>query len=375
MKSSAWSLDLEKLVAETIRLNEIPAPTFDESAKAAYVQNCFTESGLANVRLDRVGNVLGELGEPGSDGDLVLAAHIDTVFPHGTDVGVRRHNGKLTGAGIGDNNLAVAALLEIARQCAQNEIPKRRIVFVATVGEEGLGDLRGIRALIEDYAASGAQPGAVIAIEGHGLGNICHQGVGSRRMEVIVRGPGGHSWGRAGQPSAIHVLANLMHRLTRVNIPAMPRTSFNIGTVDGGISVNTIAPDARMVFEVRSVDETTLANVWTEMQRSLDGYRPEDGITIEKKLVGNRPAGGIGADTPLVRLCREVYNSLGVQVSYPPMSTDANIPLSLGIPAVCIGISRGANAHRTDEWIEIAPAQTGVRALLKIVERLAYSNL
>lgn len=363
--------DLEKLVRDVITLNEIPAPTFAEEAKAHYVKQRLAEIGLVTT-LDEVGNVIAVL--PGSDpaqGELMLAAHLDTVFPAATDVKVTRANGRLSGPGVGDNNLAVAVLLELAEFFQALGQPRQTIVFAATVGEEGLGDLRGVRALMNSYQSGSRRLATFIALEGHGLGDICHAGVGNRRLEVTVKGPGGHSWGRAGQPSAIHALANLMHQLTAVPLPTAPRTSFNIGTISGGTSVNTIAPTAAMVFEVRSVDEATLVATFERMLQVIEAFRPA-GLQIETRLVGSRPAGAIPAEHSLVQLCREVYEKLHLTPHYDPNSTDANIPLSLGIPAVCLGLSHGANAHRVDEWIEIEPAAKGLQAAAEIIYRLAY---
>lgn len=366
------TVDLNQLVDETIVLNEIPAPTFDERQKAEYVKKRFEQIGLEVVRLDRVGNVLGYIFGQEPSQEVVLAAHIDTVFPHGTKLTVVRKNGSLIGPGIGDNNLAVASLLAVAEHFKKRgEKPRRTLVFAATVGEEGLGDLYGVRAMLKDYQDEGRNPAALVAIEGHGLGNVCHQGVGSRRMRVTVNGPGGHSWDKAGRPSAIHGLAEIMSQMTRVAIPNTPKTSFNIGTIEGGISVNTIAPEAKMVFEVRSLEEGALAETFDQMVRIINKYEAE-GLTVETELVGNRPAGGIPANTPIVDLCSQIYRELRIEPSYIPFSTDANIALSMGLPAICVGISRGGNAHRTDEWIEIAPAATGVQALAGIAAGLAF---
>ncbi len=370
MRVQNFQFQLEELVADTKIINEIASPTFDEGRKAEFVKGRFDEIGLEQVQLDSVGNVLGYLPGQENGGEVVLAAHIDTVFPHGTDLTVRQANGRLNGPGVGDNSLAVAALLAVARFFKGNyPRPRRTLLFVATVGEEGLGDLRGIRALMQKYEAEKRSPGALIAIEGHGLGNICHQGVGSRRMRVTVEGPGGHSWDKASRPSAIHALAQIMERMTRIAIPARPRTSFNIGTIEGGISVNTIAPSASMVFEVRSVEENSLTETFNKMTTIIKDFRADD-ISVKTELVGNRPAGGIPANSPIVEICSQVYRDLGFEPTYVGFSTDANLALSLGLSAVCLGISRGANAHRTDEWIEIEPAAAGVEALARVAMEL-----
>lgn len=372
MAGNIFQVNLDRLVADTITLNEIPAPTFDEKQKAEYVKNRFVQLGLDQVSIDEVGNVLGYLTGSQSDHEVILAAHIDTVFPHGTDLAVTRQDGQLIGPGIGDNNLAVASLLAVAELLKKRgQKPQHNLLFAATVGEEGLGDLYGVRALLEAYQAKGHTPAALVAIEGHGLGNICHQGVGSRRMRVTVSGQGGHSWDKAGRPSAIHGVAEIMAQMLKVPIPTSPKTSFNIGTIEGGISVNTIAPNASMVFEVRSIDEAVLSETFEQMVKIIQGYRA-GGLSVETELVGNRPAGRIPTSSPIVELCSKIYRSLRVEPSYIPFSTDANIALSQGMPAVCVGISRGGNAHRTDEWIEVAPAAIGVQALAQIAHGLAF---
>lgn len=372
MAALNFPIELEQLVADTIALNEIPAPTFDEGRKAAFVKARFAEIGLADIHIDEAGNALGYLYGAERDREVMLAAHIDTVFPHGTDLTVKRERNQLHGPGIGDNSLAVAALLAVAQYLQKSGRPPRRtLVFAATVGEEGLGDLYGIRALMQRYQGKESELAGLVAIEGHGLANICHQGVGSRRMRVTVRGPGGHSWDKAGRPSAIHGLAEIMQRMLQVPIPVSPKTSFNIGTIAGGISVNTIAPEASMVFEVRAVDETALSGTFEQMQAIIEDYRARE-LAVETELVGNRPAGGISRNAPIVELCTRVYRELKLAPSYVPFSTDANLALSLGLPAVCVGISRGGNAHRTDEWIEIAPAAKGVQALAEIALSLAF---
>ncbi len=268
--------------------------------------------------------------------------------------------------------MAVAALLWLAEFLKEKRIkPKRTVLFAATVGEEGLGDLRGIREIMRRYQEEKRQPGAVVAVEGHGLGNICYEGVGSRRLKVTVKGPGGHSWDKAGNPSAIHALAVLIGLLARVEIPSKPKTSFNIGTIEGGTSVNTIAPRASMVFEVRSLTGEALDRTFGKMEKIITDFKAE-GLLVETEMVGDRPAGGLIPSSSIVQTCRKIYQALGIEPTHVAFSTDANIPLSLGLPAVCLGITRGGNAHRIDEWIEVEPVATGLKALLEVSLALAF---
>ncbi len=372
MKVSDFEIDLAKLVATTKELNEIPAPTFEEEKKGRFVKAHFEAIGLEQVQVDRAGNILGYLFGENLENQVVLAAHLDTVFPQGTRLEVKEAGGKLIGPGIGDNNTALAALLWLAAFLkSRGNKPKQTLLFAATVGEEGLGDLRGIRTLMRSYHAHNRQPVAVIAVEGHGLGNICYQGVGSRRMKVTVKGPGGHSWDKAGSPSAIHGLAAIMQALAGVEIPTNPKTSFNIGTLEGGTSINTIAPQAAMVFEVRSLEEGSLSQTFDKMTELIKNVKLE-GLLVVTEMVGERPAGGIAGNSPIVQICREVYQNMKIDPTYLALSTDANIPLSLGIPAVCIGITRGGNAHRVDEWVEVEAMVLGTEALLEITRRLAF---
>ena len=219
----------------------------------------------------------------------------------------------------------------------------------------------------------GRSVGAAVVVEGMGLGRICHQGVGSRRYCIAAATEGGHSWVDFGSPSAVHALVSVAHGLTQLEVPAEPRTTFNIGVITGGRSVNTIADSASLQLDLRSEAEASLAAADEQAKGIVEAYSA-DGVSVEMTTIGDRPTGGIPREHPLVELCYTVAGDLGTEPYSKPSSTDANVPLSLGIPAVCIGITKGEHAHRRDEYIETGPVATGLEQLLRIV-RGAYTVL
>lgn len=355
--------DGEAVVETTIAVQQIPAPTFQEAARAAYVRDRMQELGLHDVYIDEIGNVYGR--RPGNSGGpaLLIAAHTDTVFPDDTDLTVRREPGRVHGPGIGDNSLGVAALLHLADVMQGYDLPNEGDVwFVANVGEEGLGDLRGMRAAVDrlqDRIAS------AIALEGCDHGRIFHQAIGVRRYRVSVSAPGGHSWGDFGSASAIHALVRLAARISQIEVPSDPRTIYNIGTIAGGNSVNSIAQWANMLIDMRSVDLDALSKLVAEVDALIaESIANEHDVQFKVEVVGDRPAGRIPQDHPLVTLATQAYQWVNASIVYDVGSTDANIPLSRGIPAVCVGIGNGEHAHRIDEYIETHNIANGMRALL-----------
>jgi tripeptide aminopeptidase len=350
-------------VETAIAIQQIPAPTFDEGRRGAYVAERMRALGLDGVRTDAIGNVYGRrMGQAAGPG-LLIAAHLDTVFPAGTDLAVRREGQRIYGPGIGDNSLGVAALLHLAQALQQHDLPNAgEIWFVANVGEEGLGDLRGMRAAVDQLQD---QIAAAIALEGCDPGRIIHEAIGVRRYRIGVAAAGGHSWKDFGAPSAVHTLVRLADRLTRLEVLPQPRSTFNIGVIEGGSSVNTIAQRAALLLDLRSVELSPLEGLLHQVEQIVAAARvAEPAVTIDLETVGDRPAGGIPREHPLVQAATEAYQAAGAPVSYVAASTDANIPLSRGIPAVCVGIGDGDNAHRLDEYIELARIPIGMRALL-----------
>jgi acetylornithine deacetylase/succinyl-diaminopimelate desuccinylase-like protein len=344
-------------LAEQICL--IPAPSYEETERAHFVAAELERRGL-ETDIDEVGNVYARRTGRGEQPSLMLAAHTDTVFPRETPLTVTRRDGELVGPSIGDNSLGVAAMLELLSLLdrARIETPGD-LLFVANVGEEGLGNLRGIRAAVDRYAG---ELGGVIAIEGHNLGRVTHMGVGSKRIRAIVHGPGGHSWGAYGEPSAIHELCAAVAEMLRISVPSDPKTTFNVGIIEGGVSVNTIAPRASAVIDMRSVDPEALARLASEVERIVLG-RATALIRTEIEVLGERPAGRVSPSAPIVQAAADILTRLGIEPTLNASSTDANIPIARGIPAICVGVTRGSGTHRVEESIQLQPIGLGMLQL------------
>ncbi len=364
---SAAEMITPQVLDLTARIAAIPAPTGDEGARSAFVADEARRRGLQDVRVDDLGDVVGVL--PGrTDGPpVLLAAHLDTVFPAGTPLPIAQREGRLSGPGIGDNSLGVGALFCLpALLEAMGTRPEVDLILAAPVGEEGLGNLRGMRAVVDSLP----RLGAAVAIEGHNLGRVTHIAVGSRRLRVSLAGPGGHSWGDYGCPSAIHALAVLIQELDSLALPTHPKTTLNVGLIEGGISVNTIAPTASCVIDVRSIDEEVLAEIGDRIDRIIESAG-RGGMTVHREVLGERPAGLVPLDSRVVSIATDVLSSLGLEPVCDASSTDANIPISRGIPAICIGLTSGGNVHREDEFIDLTPVPTGLAQLGLVALELA----
>ena len=349
-------LDLTQTIAA------VPAPTGDERARSRLVAGLFRDAGLA-VAVDDLGDVVATVpGANGATGDgsaVLLAAHLDTVFAAGTPLPIRRDGERLHGPGVGDNSLGVAAVVALpALLAAAGERPAVDLLLTGNVGEEGLGNLRGMRAVMDAHP----RIAAAVAAEGHNLGRVTHVAVGSRRLRLLVRGPGGHSWGDFGRPSAIHALARLVADLDAIPLPRNPKTTLNVGMIDGGVSVNSIAPTASCLIDLRSVDDGSLRRLSERVDRAVAAVN-RNGVTVTSEVLGERPAGTIVLDSAIVRLATEALSALGVEPAFDASSTDANVPISRGIPAVCIGLTTGGNVHREDEFIDTGPVATGLAQL------------
>jgi len=360
-------MDLERIVAQALTFQAIPSPTFEEGERAAYLHGQFVRLGLQQVHLDAVGNVLGRLG-PGDTPALVACAHLDSVFRRTDVIPARRSGDRLTGPGIGDNALGLAALLELAHDLSDQPIGGC-VWLVGTVGEEGLGNLRGMHALMEGL---GALARAYLVIEGMSLGNVYHRGLPARRLRIRVRTRGGHSWTHAGRPSAVHEIIRLAQRLLLIPLPSKPRTSLNLGLLEGGTAINAIAAQASLEVDLRSEDENVVAGLEAAVRLQASAQSSSD-VRVESESIGSRPGGGIPADHPLVAAAVGCLRAQGVQdVHLGAGSTDASAPLSLGLPAVCVGVTRGSMAHTQDESIEIAPIAQGYAALLETVREASH---
>lgn len=361
-----------------IQIQQIASPTGEEKARSDWVATYFNELGLADVYQDELHNTYGRI--PGRTTErttnapaLMISAHIDTVFPFETDLTVRidEASGLIYGPGIGDNSTGVAALLSAAEALSKLAAPPVDIWFVANSGEEGLGDLRGMRAAVERLATTGNDRiGACIIIEGTGVGRIVHQALGSRRYLISASAPGGHSWSDFGSASAIHALVQLAAKLGEMSVPRSPRTTFNIGRIQGGTSVNTIAQAASLELDLRSEDPEALAAIIQQTLQIVSSFQSaawqKKNVKIDVECIGDRPTGEIGLEHPLVVAAGEALTYCGVPVqrSLSMSSTDANIPLSRGIPAVCVGIAQGGDAHRLSEWMNPALLPRGVQHLI-----------
>ena len=350
----------------TARIAAVAAPTGQEGERSRLVADLFAEDGLP-VDVDDLGDVVATLRGAGEGPKALLAAHLDTVFGAGTPLAIRRNGDRLQGPGIGDNSLGVAAILALPTLLATAGEPCRTdLLLVANVGEEGLGNLRGMRAVMD----ARSDIGAVVAVEGHNLGRVTHVAVGSRRVRLTVRGPGGHSWGDFGRPSAVHALGRLIADLDDLPLPRSPKTTLNVGVIEGGVSVNSIAPSASCLVDMRSVDEDALRRLAERVDRAVAAAN-RGGIAVTSETLGDRPAGVLPLDSRIVRLAAEILAALDLDAIFDASSTDANIPISRGIPAVCVGLTSGGNVHREDEFIDTAPLATGLAQLALLALALA----
>ena len=347
------------IAGDALALCAIPAPTFAEAERGAAMARRLQEAG-ARTSTDATGNVLARFG-PADGAATVITAHLDTVFPAGTPLDPRRDGDTLLGPGIGDNCLGLAALIHLARRLAADE-PRHPILLAATVGEEGLGDLRGAKAVLGDHACD-----AFVALEGHGRDTLQTAGIGSARIRARATGPGGHSWGDRGTPSAVHALVAALAAAQ----DAAGDAHLNIGVIEGGTSINTIAAGAVAELDLRDGDDARLEQTRQRVEQALLGAAPPN-VDIILEPIGRRPAGATPTDHALVQLARKARAKAGL----PPAeeeasSTDANAALGRGIPAVGIGLTHGHHAHRTDERVELGPLEAGIAALEHLVDALA----
>lgn len=361
---------------QQVRLTEIPAPSFQEGQRAAAVKVLLAASGL-DVQIDLTGNVVGTLRGENDREVVAISAHLDTVFPAGTEVKVRHEGERLLAPGISDNGTGLAVLVSIARALHEAEIkPQRTILFVADVGEEGEGNLRGMRALVEAYRP---KLKGVLVLDGSSTDHVTTKALASRRLEVQITGPGGHSWSDFGMPNPINALVRGAVRFINTKVPASPRTTFNIGEIEGGTSVNSIPHEAKLKVDTRSESEDELtklesalrdciaAGVRDEMEASRD--RSKGKLEWKVELLGSRPGGELPPNSQLLAALRAADEYLGNTSRVERSSTDANIPLSNGIDAISIGAGgNGGGAHSLQEWYEPAGRELGLkRALLTIL--------
>jgi acetylornithine deacetylase/succinyl-diaminopimelate desuccinylase-like protein len=385
-----WLRTQEPQLAQwQMEMARIPAPPFGESARAAWLAERFREVGLDDVRTDDVGNVFGI--HPGFGQRYVaLSAHIDTVFPASTPLNIKQQGSRLYGPGVSDNGAGVTAMLAIASLLrsvrVRHSLP---FVFIGNVGEEGEGDLRGMRHIFSTPRWKDSIAYSVV-LDGAGSDTVVAEALGSRRFEVIVRGPGGHSWSDFGAPNPIVILARAIDAFTATPVTATPKTTFNIGVIRGGTSVNSIPESASMKVDIRStsmtemerleqtlrlalnraVEDETLA---AEMQSSAQ-KRPS-GVSCEVVAIGNRPAGELNTGARILHIIRAVDAHLNNAAQVQRASTDANIPLSLGLEAIAIGGGgSGGGAHTLQEWFDSNGRELGLKRILLTLLALAGSG-
>ena len=348
---NAWTIE------QQISICEIPAPPFKEERRAAEMKKRFEALGIRNVRIDSIGNVIAERPGTGGGPVVVIAAHLDTVFPEETDVRVQRTGTLLKGPGIGDDCRGLAVLLAVAKAMgAANVRTQGTIYFVANVGEEGPGNLRGVKHLFAKPPA--AKIDYFISVDGTGLG-LTSKGVGSNRYKVAYKGPGGHSYGAFGMPSPIHALGRAIAKISAIQVPTRPKTTFNVGIIEGGTSVNTISPLGAMEVDLRSESPDELAKVDAAFRRAVDEALTEENarwpqsrakVTVDIATMGIRPAAAPPDSQRIIQTAMAAARALGFEAPGGASSTDANWPMSLGIQAITLdGGGQGQGAHSITE--------------------------
>jgi tripeptide aminopeptidase len=357
---NAWTLQ------QQVELTAIPSPPFKESKRGAEFKKRLEALGLKNIRVDTAGNVIAERRGVGSGPTVVIAGHLDTVFPEGTDVTVKHDGTKLRAPGIGDDDRGLAVVLAVVRAFEKAGVQTNGTVyFVGDVGEEGPGNLRGMRNLFGKELKGKVD--YFISVDDAGLG-IASRAVGSHRYRISYKGPGGHSYGAFGIPNPIHALGRAIAGISDIQVPANPKTTFNVGVIQGGTSVNSIAGEASMEVDMRSEDAKSLADVDAKVQRIIhDALSAENArwpgpraaaakISLVVDTIGIRPTGGQADSAPIVQTALAAGKALGFTSSTVASSTDANIPISLGIPAIRIGGGGDAEgAHSLGEWYDDGP--------------------
>jgi tripeptide aminopeptidase len=371
----------DALMAEHIRISEIPAPYEDEGARAAYMRDRFIELGLQDVHIDAAGNAVGRYPGREKGPGVCLAAHLDTVFPPETDVTVQKKDDRYYGPGMSDNGAGLIALISLIQALNTADItPRRDVLFIANVGEEGKGDLSGMRYLFGDSPLK-KDIAYFVSIDGAGESGICNGAIGSRRYAVTFKGPGGHSWGSFGMANPLHAMSRAIDQFVTYQVPESPKTTFSVGTVSGGTSVNSIPFAVTIEVDMRSEDDEELRKIdawflecvqagvdeekaWAKPGRQL--------VEADIVLIGDRPSGMTPQNSFIARAAVASKKALGITSAFRTGSTDSNIPISLGIPAITVGSGgSGGGAHSTAEWYNPEGAERGLSALLLTMLTLA----
>jgi acetylornithine deacetylase/succinyl-diaminopimelate desuccinylase-like protein len=367
----------DAITEEHIRICSIPASPFGEQERAEYLSRKFTELGLTEVEIDEEGNCLGLLRGSSQSPLIVVSAHLDTVFSKDTNFNVVRRDNRLYAPGIADDGCGLAALIALAQAIQSEQIPiEGSILFVGTVGEEGEGNLRGVRHLFSKGRWA-KHVDSFLSFDGPGLDRITNKALGSRRYRVAVTGPGGHSWGDFGLPNPVHAIGRAISRLAAYPAPKHPRTTFNVGRVEGGRSVNAIPSEATMEVDLRSAADSELQRLDAFFRKAMRDAIDEENVKrragdsllkLNVDLIGERPTGETPADSPLVEIAIEATKLLGVQPRLDQSSTDSNLPISLGIPAITLGAGgSSAFSHSLDEWYDPRGRDLGLKRGLLVI--------
>jgi len=365
----------DAIVRTQITVAQIAAPTGEEQERGGWIARRFRDCGLSDVHTDDAGNVIGRREGNPDIAPVVICAHLDTVFPRDTDLSIRRDGVRLVGPGINDNGRGLAVMLALAAEIDGVRLRAQHpIEFVATTGEEGLGDLRGAK---HYFAGRGRDAHAMVALDGAGDERIIHRALGSRRFRVSYAGPGGHSWAAFGVPNAVHAAAAAATRLASLPLPASPRTTLSVGRIGGGLSVNSIPDRAWLEIDSRSTSAAALDDIErairTIARTAADDENAKRAVgtrllSVEVESIGARPCGETPADHSLVQAALEATRLVGRQPDLALASTDANVAISHGIPAIAIGAGgRGGDAHTHAEWFDNLHGTLGVARALTIV--------
>ncbi|HEX3252252.1 MAG TPA: M20/M25/M40 family metallo-hydrolase [Pyrinomonadaceae bacterium] len=370
-----------KITEEQIRICSVPASPFGEQERAEYLRQKFSELQLTETEIDAEGNCLGLLRGASLKPLVVVSAHLDTVFSKDTDFTVVKRDHKLFAPGIADDGCGLAALIALAQVIQNEQIPiEGSLLFVGTVGEEGEGNLRGVRHLLTKGRWA-SQVDAFLSFDGPGLDRITNRALGSRRYRVEFTGPGGHSWGDFGLPNPVHALGRAISRLAGYPAPKDPRTTFNVGRIEGGTGVNSIPSKAGMEVDLRSTADSELQRLDAFFRRAMrDAADEENGnkragdplLQFKLELIGERPSGETPSDSPLVELALEATRMFGVEGRLDQSSTDSNLPISLGIPAITLGAGGASGcSHTLDEWYDPRDREKGLKRGLLVVLGMA----
>lgn len=365
----------DAILRTQIAVAQIAAPTGEEQERGGWISRRFQDVGLVDVHTDAAGNVIGRRDGTHDLAPVVICAHLDTVFPRETDLSIRRDGERLVGPGINDNGRGLAAMLAIAGEIDGARIRSRHPVeFVATTGEEGVGDLRGAK---HYFAERGRDAHAMIALDGAGDERIIHRALGSRRFRISFAGPGGHSWAAYGVPNAVHAAARCASQLASLPLPGTPRTTLSVGRIGGGLSVNSIPDSAWLEVDLRSTSMRQLDEIERAIHRIAESAADEENakravgtraLAATVRSIGSRPCGETPVDHELVRAAVEATRLIGREPDLALASTDANVPISQGIPAIAIGAGgRGGDAHTHAEWFDNLHGTLGIARALTII--------